>query len=192
VPRLPLARVTRFRLALAAAAAALAFPLPAAASASASEATRILEACSNGTQPTGYSQQAYNQAIRQMPPELAEYTDCPDLIRKAQLAGAAAGSRGGAGGGPSAAAGAEAPPTPAEQHTLESVAHTGAQPVRVGGETIHPGVVHVNIASALSTLPTPLLAPLVLLLAGVLALLVRAIRGRAGRGRGRNHLTPGA
>jgi len=111
------------RVALAVAAALL-LALAAAAPASASEATKILEACSNGVLPTGYSQQAYSQAIKQMPPELSEYTDCPDLIHKAQLAGAA-GSHGGPGAssGSGGAASAVAPPTPSEQRTLESVPH---------------------------------------------------------------------
>jgi hypothetical protein len=157
--------------------ATLLLALAAAAPAGASEATRILEACSNGTQPTGYSQQAYSQAIKQMPPELAEYTDCPDLIHKAQLAGAA-GSHGGPGGsGGSGAAATVAPPTPSEQHTLESVPHASS-PVHLDGEVIHPGVVHVDIASALSALPTPLLALLAFLLACALLLLGRAVRGR--------------
>ena len=58
------------------------------ASASASSTKKILEACSEGRVPSGYSQQAYNQALRQMPPELSEYSPCPSLIHKAQLAAA--------------------------------------------------------------------------------------------------------
>ncbi len=170
-------------------AAALLLPLAAAAPASGSEATRILEACSNGTLPTGYSQQAYSQAIKQMPPELSEYTDCPDLIHKAQLAGAA-GSHGGPGGSSGSGGGGSAapvaPPTPSEQRTLEGVPHTSS-PVHLDGEVIHPGVVHVNIASALSTLPTPLLALLAFLLACALLLLTRAVRNRR---RAREHFIP--
>ncbi len=110
-----------------------------------------------------------------MPPELAEYSDCPDLIHKAQLAArrrlpAAPAVRHGAGG-----AAAVAPPTPTEQHTLESIPHASAPPVQVGGEVIHPGVVHVNLASAFNTLPTPLLA----LLAFLLACALLRSRGRA-------------
>lgn len=178
---LPTTRIAPLRLAFAVA-AALALPLAAAAPAGASEATRILEACSNGTLPTGYSQQAYSQAIKQMPPELSEYTDCPDLIHKAQLAGAA-GSHGGPGAGGSGstgavAAAAVAPPTPTEQHALEGIPHAGAPPVHLGGEVIHPGVVHVNIASALGTLPAPLFALLAFLLTCALLLIGRAVRNR--------------
>jgi hypothetical protein len=163
--------------------AALLIVLSLAASASASSTRKILETCSEGRVPSGYSQQAYDQALKHMPPELSEYSDCPSLIHKAQLA-AAAGDHGagGLGGGPGGSgAAAIAPPTPAEQHALESVTHHGAAPVEVGGEAIDPGVVHVDIASALSTLPTPLLALLAFLLACTLLILGRAVHARIRR-----------
>jgi hypothetical protein len=148
--------------------------------AAASTTTKILEECAAGTLPTGYSQQAYNQALKQMPPELAEYSDCPDLIHKAQFARAAGSRETGGAGGPGAgtSAASVAAPTPTEQRTLERVPHAAAPPVPVGGEVLHPGVVHVNLASALSTLPTPLLVLLVFLLVCALALGGRALRRR--------------
>jgi hypothetical protein len=159
--------------------AALAIALLAAASASAGgSVNKIFEDCGESKIPVGFSQQAYAQALRQMPPELAEYADCPALIHKAQRA--AAGGRGGegtAGGG--GVAGAVAPPTPAEQQTLEHIRHSGGAPVKVGAEVIHPGVVHVNIASAVGKLPTPLLALLAFLLACALLILVRVLVARA-------------
>jgi hypothetical protein len=162
--------------------ATLLLSLGAAATARASNATKILEACGEGKLPSGYSQQAYRQALRQMPAELSEYSDCSDLIHKAQLAAAAYGRGGGdgGGGGSSEAAGAAAvaPPTPTEQRTLERVPHTGSAPVQIGGEAIHPGVVHADIASALSALPTPLLALLAFLLAGALTILGWTVRNR--------------
>jgi hypothetical protein len=171
-------RTVSLRLTLAVA-AALALAFPVAATASASEVTKIYEACGNSTVPTGYSQQAYSQAIKEMEPFLAEYTDCPDLIHKAQLAGAAGSlGGGGSGGGGGAGSAAVAPPTPTEQHTLESIPHASAPRVQVGGEVIHPGVVHVDISSALSTLPAPLFALLALLLACALLFLGRVVRNR--------------
>ncbi len=158
--------------------AALALAFPFAAAASASEVTKIYEECSNEKVPTGYSQQAYSQAIKEMEPFLAEYTPCPYLIHKAQLAGAAGSHGAGTSGGPGEAGAAVAPPTPTEQHTLESIPHASAPPVQVGGEVIHPGVVHVNLASALNTLPTPLLALLAFLLACALLVAGRILRDR--------------
>jgi hypothetical protein len=175
------ARVALLRSTLAVAAALLLL-FAAGASASTSEVTKIYEACANGTQPTGYSQQAYSQAIKEMEPFLAEYSACPDLIHKAQLAGAAGGSHGGPGGGSSGTPTATvAPPTPTEQHTLERVPHASAPSVPVGNEVVHPGVVHVDIASALSSLPTPLLALLAFLLAGALLLIGRTVHSRVRR-----------
>jgi hypothetical protein len=174
--RLPSTRPT-LRIA-SAVTAALALALLVAATANASEVTKIYEACGNGTVPTGYSQQAYNKAIKQMEPELAEYTDCPDLIHKAQLAGAAGPHSAGASSSSEAGTAAVAPPTPTEQHTLEGIPHASAPPVQVGGAVIHPGVVHVNLASAFNTLPTPLLALLAFLLACALLMVGRIIRNR--------------
>jgi hypothetical protein len=150
---------------------------------------KILETCSEGRIPSGYSQQAYEQALRKMPPELSEYSDCSDLIHKAQLAAATGGhgpgGAGGAGGlGPAAAI---APPTPAEQHALERATHGGGAPVKVGSAAIHPGVVHVDIASALGTLPTPLLTLLAFLLACALWMLGRTVHARV---RGPRHDVP--
>jgi hypothetical protein len=159
-------------------AAALALSLLAAVPASASEVTKIYEDCGNSTVPTGYSQQAYNQAMKQMPPELAEYDNCPDLIQKAQLARATS-PQGAASHG--AAASSSAPPTPTEQHTLESIPHTAAPPERVDGEVIHPGVVHVNLASAFNKLPAPLLALLAFLLACALSAIAWGVRQRVRR-----------
>ncbi len=150
------------------------------ASAGASEASKILEACGEGRVPSGYSQQAYSQALKQMPPYLAEYSDCGDLIHKAQLTSAAGGGPGGpgAGAGGSGESGgpAVAPPTPTEQRTLENVPHSASAPVDVGGEAIHPGVVHADVASAFSALPTPLFALLAFLLACALLILGATIR----------------
>jgi hypothetical protein len=162
----------------------LALSLPALAQAG--SAKKILEACGEGKIPGGYSQQAYDQAIKQMPPELSEYSDCSDLIHKAQLAAAAGGHGGGGAGGSAAAGGAAiAPPTPAEQHALEHITHSaGIAPVKVGEEVVHPGVVHVDIASAIGDLPTPLLALLAFLLAGALLGIGRTVGTRM---RGRRH-----
>lgn len=158
--------------------------LASAAEASSSEVTKIYEECSGYKLPLGYSQQAYNQATKELEPFLAEYSDCPDLIRKAQLDGAAHGAGGGSGGVGASGAAAVAPATPTEQRTLESIPHAGAQSVPVGNQVVSPGVVHVNLASAFSALPTPLLVLLVFLAASALLVVVRAILQRVRRAEG--------
>jgi hypothetical protein len=155
------------------------------ASASSREVTKITEECAAGTLPSGFGQQAYTQATKELEPYLAEYSDCPDLIRKAQLSGAAHGGAGGGGGDVGATGAATvAPPTPTEQHTLESIPHAAAPSVAVGDQVIHPGVVHVDLASAFNTLPTPLLVLLAFLLACALLLAGRVVLQRARRADG--------
>ncbi len=55
--------------------------------------------------------------------------------------------------------------------------------MKLDGGVIHPGVVHVDVASALSSLPTPLLMILTFLLVCVLALAGAALRNRVRAGR---------
>ena len=148
-----------------------------AAAANADIGMQIIERCTHGKSLGGFSQQAYRRALQEMPTEVEEYSDCGNLIRRAQLA--AAGGRGGSGGGPAAVA---TPLSPSERRSLSRVPKTGATPLRVGGQLVHPGVVH---ASALSSLPAPLLAILAFLLACALALGGRTVRNgvRAHRAR---------
>ncbi len=162
--------------------AALALLAPA-APAGADVGATIIERCTHGQSLSGFSQQAYRQALAEMPAEVNEYSECAAQIRKAELAAAGAPGAGAAGrsSGPSSATANVAPPTAAEQQTLQ-VAHSaaGAAPVNVGGQAVVPGVVHADIASAVTALPTPLLAVLALLLIGGGVLLARAIQGRVG------------
>jgi len=158
---------------------ALLVALAAPVAASAGTTKKIFEDCGEERIPTGFSQQAYNQALRHVPPELEEYADCAALIHKAQLASAAS-----KGGGAPLAATTTPPPSPSEQQALERVAHKGTAPrVQIGGEVLHPGVVHVDIASALGKLPTPLLALLAFLLACALLVLGRIVHARVRAGR---------
>jgi hypothetical protein len=148
-----------------------------ATAASADTGTKIIERCTHGQSLDGFSQQDYRRALQELPTEVEEYSDCANLIRRAQLA--AAGSGGGSGG----AGNAPLIPTPlslSERSALNKVPKSGARPLRVGGQTVHPGVVHADIASVFSSLPDPLLAVLAFLLACALALGGRAI-GRSVR-----------
>jgi hypothetical protein len=147
--------------------------LCAAGAARADVGTTIINRCTHGQSLSGFSPQAYRRALQELPTEVEEYSDCANLIRRAQLS--AAGGGGASGGGEALT---PLPLTPTERASLQRVPHTGAAPVRVGGSVVQPGVVHASVASALSTLPTPLLAMLAFLLACALALAARSIRGR--------------
>jgi hypothetical protein len=136
----------------------------------------IIERCTHGQSLGGFSQQDYQRALQELPTEVEEYSDCGNMIRRAQLAAA------GGGGGPSAGAGPAAavatPLTPAERSALRQIAKTGSAPQLIGNEVIYPGVVHAGVASALSSLPNSLLALLAFLLACALVLAGRAVRNR--------------
>jgi len=165
-------RSRRLRLALAAALLVLASP----PSARADVGATIIERCTHGQSVAGFSQQDYQRALQELPTEVEEYSDCGNLIRQAQLA--AAGGGGGSGGGAGPTAPVATPLTPAERSALRSIAKTGSAPQLVGNELVSPGVVHADVASALSSLPNPLLALLAFLLACALVLVGRALRNR--------------
>jgi hypothetical protein len=144
------------------------------APASADVGTTIINRCTHGQSLSGFSQQDYRRALQELPTEVEEYSDCGNLIRRAQLAAA------GRGGGPSGAGAPliATPLTPAERSALKRVPKVGSAPLLVGGELVRPGVVHADIASAFSSLPNPLLAILAFLLACALLLAGRALRNR--------------
>jgi hypothetical protein len=130
----------------------------------------IILRCTHGQSLSGFSQQAYREALKDLTADAREYTECGSLIRQAQLA--AATGRGGSGG----AAIVPIAPTATEQRAIAHATHSSPVPVRVGSAIVHPGVVHADIASALSSLPTPLLATVLFLLACLLVVLGGALR----------------
>jgi hypothetical protein len=151
---------------------------PAVPAASADQGEALILRCTHGQSLSGFSQKAYKQALKDLNADTEEYTDCSSLIRQAQLA--AAGSSPG-GGGNGSSGGPSAPavvPTPAEQRAITRAGHARSTPVQVGEEAVHPGVVHVDVASALSSLPTPLLAMLAFLSTCLLLVAGGAVRNR--------------
>lgn len=148
--------------------------------ASADVGAKIIERCALGESLSGFSQRAYREALKELTTESEEYSECGELIRKAQLAAAAAGHGSTPASGNSGPA--VTPVTPTERRALERTGHTGLPAVHVGNQIIQPGVVHADIASAVSSLPAPLLAVLAFLLACAVLLaggtLARRIRAR--------------
>jgi hypothetical protein len=143
-----------------------------AAPARASEANTIIERCANGQSLSGFSQRGYREALKQLPTVASEYSACAQEIRAAELAAL--------GGGAGQASGSKTaiPLTPAEQQQVIQAHRHGSAPVRVGAHQVQPGVVHANVASVTSTLPTSLQAVLALLLAGGAALAAEEIYKR--------------
>jgi hypothetical protein len=140
--------------------------------ASADVGATIISRCTHGQSLSGFSQSAYHRALQELPTEVEEYSDCANLIRRAQLAAAGRGGSGESG------AATPLPLTPAERTALSRAPKLGAAPLRVGNQLVRPGVIHADIASALSTLPNSLLAILAFMLACTLLLAGRALRNR--------------
>ncbi len=155
--------------------AAAALALAAAANADIGET--IILRCTHEESLGGFSQSAYNKALKELSADTEEYSDCSSRIRQAQLA--AAGGRGAAS---EAASGAAKPTslaaTPSEQLAIARAKRVPSRAIRLGGQLVEPGVVHVNVASAFSTLPTPLLATLAFLIICLLLVLAGALRNR--------------
>jgi hypothetical protein len=131
----------------------------------------IIQRCTHGQSLSGFSQSAYNQALKELSADAEQYTDCGALIRRAELAAAG-------GGGASEGALVPLAATPAEPRALAAASKAGAGPVSVGGTLVHPGVVRANVSSAFSTLPTPLLATVAFLLAWLLVVAGGTLRNR--------------
>jgi hypothetical protein len=142
---------------------------------------KIILRCTHGESLRGFTQKDYDKALKELETSLEEYSGCANLIHQAQLA--TAGSRGSSvgGGGSSTGGGAATaatPATPAEQRELSRAPSAGAAPLLLGDQVVRPGVVHADIASAFSTLPTPLLAVLLFLVACAVALAGGVLRNR--------------
>ena len=172
-------------LALAVAFLSMALSLAAAAApARADVGEKIILRCTHGESLRGFTQKDYEKALKELETSLEEYSGCASLIHQAQRA--AAGSRGGSGGGGRGGGGstgtgastAAATATPTERSNLNRAPHAGAAPLLIGGQVIRPGVVHVDIASAFGSLPTPLLAVILFLVACAIALAGGVLRNR--------------
>lgn len=161
---------------------------PAAALASGGDAV-IRDCTDDGRLSKNYTQKQYADALKNIPTDVDEYTDCRDVIRRAQLAGA--GGHGGGGGGGSTTGGGAGggatgggtggpPPatadqalqgaSPDERAAVDQLRTQGGDvPVQVGERSLTPSDLSRTDLGALSTVPTPLLIVLVLLVLAALA-----------------------
>ena len=147
--------------------------------ASANVAETIILRCTHNESLSGFSQSAYNKALKELNADAEEYSPCSSQIRAAQLAAAVGGHGGTSSTGQGGAAPVAIAATPSEQQAITHAEHISPAPVTLDGAVIKPGVVHANVASAFSSLPTPLLATLAFLLACLLLLVGAAVRNRA-------------
>lgn len=129
----------------------------------------IRDCATDGRLHQQYTQTALLQALRHLPPDINEYTDCYDVLRSALA------HLGGSSGGPGSSS---ITPTASDLNGLSGIAH-GARPrLSIGGHNVSPGVGGTfSLASrtASNALPAPLLWMLIALaaacaLAGAVAL----------------------
>lgn len=192
-------RLSAARPLLAAPIAALLLALALAGSAQANAGNRIIKLCEERKSIAGFSEKAYSQALAEMNADDDEYSDCPELIAEQEQdeagakhrsgsasGGGGAGVGGGrAGGGSSggtgaATAGQQVVPNAEEQKQIAQVQSKAPKHVAVGsgGGAVAPGVVHASVASAVNSLPVPVLAAIAALAALVALLAGRAVRDR--------------
>lgn len=147
---------------------------------------KIIEDCADDSRLQGdYSDSELRDARRNLPADIAEYTDCEDVLRRAEQPERSGGdaATGGAAvpGGPSGAGGADAgglltPATASDQEALAEAGSSGGQPVTVGDQRIFPGAEGLSPEAARNGIPTTLAVVLVLLAAAAAAMLIPAVR----------------
>lgn len=140
----------------------------------------VIHDCLNHGRITGhYTQAEYAQALSELDGDTAEYSNCPTLIRQAMLAALAA-SRSGKGASasspPAAAPVSSAPPNQAETAAIKVAEHPRHGPVSLGnGVVVTPDRARATISGAVSTLPGPLLATVLVVLAAAFGTLLRPL-----------------
>ncbi len=157
--------------------------------------TAVIRDCQDGKIDGKYTQGEFSRALGNIPTDVDEYTDCRDVIRRAQLGAAGGGSstQNGSGGGasPASSAAANAGKTaaqilagasPAERAAVtRATGQAGTEQagaVQVGGRSVSPGASGLSPAGAANVVPVPLIVALVLLGLGLALAAIQTIRSR--------------
>jgi hypothetical protein len=166
---------------------ALLIALVAAPTAMAASRNQIIKDCADDSRLQGhYSKSELRDARQNLPSDVSEYTDCADVLRRAELpdskgGGGGGGTGGGSGGGPAAAAGGGGgplltPSTDKDRKQLADAAAAGGQPVSIDGESVVPGASGLHAGATRNGMPGTLLAVLIALALGGIALAVPPVR----------------
>ena len=157
-----------------------------AAPAQASTRNKIIKDCADdGVLQGKYSPSALRDARQHLPSDVAEYTDCADVLRRAETpTGGGTGGGAGAGAGTTAAGAAGGngsgalitPSTPQDQQALADAAKAGRQPVKISGQSIVPGAAGLRTGATRNGIPGTLAMALVLLAFAGGALTIPAVR----------------
>jgi hypothetical protein len=136
----------------------------------------VVRDCSEDGKLDGhYTQGELQGALKKLPSDIDEYTDCRSVIRDASRS-KAAGGRGGS-GARAAVAGSvngSVPPSPQEQRELDEAGES-AVGVDIGGEKLTPGQAGFAAAAFDNDLPALLIAVFVLFGAAALVAVVFAL-----------------
>jgi len=172
----PLSRLISHRLLLTLGVSAALLP----ATAGAAGNPVIRDCTDDGKLSKKYTQQQYSDALKNIPTDVDEYTDCRDVIRREQLKSAGGGDNngsgsgsssstgggGGTGGGSDSGGGSNAgtadealkSASAAEKAAIDQARDAGVNtPVQVGSESLTPEELTATDLGALSNVPTPLL-----------------------------------
>ena len=167
--------------------AALAGTVPAA---QASTRSKIIADCSDdGVLQGHYTPSELRDARKHLPSDVAEYTDCPDVLRRAELdtGGGSGNGPGGATGGLPPSGGVPAPglpavpagpETPADHAALAGAQQAPGRPVKVGGQNLLAGAAPLREGYRANGLPASLVIALILLGLAGLALSIPPVRRR--------------
>lgn len=169
--------------------ALLALGVAAPAPAPAQTRDKIIADCADDGQLSGkYSPSDLRDARKNLPSDVAEYTDCADVLRRAELGdgGATGGgtSDGGGfpgGGGTSGSGGSSTPLTPANDEERAALARAqteGAAPVEINGEAVVPGAAGFSPNATRNGMPASLLFAIIALALLGIGGLVYAVRDR--------------
>lgn len=165
----------------------------AAPAAAASTRAQIYKDCMDGSLDGTYTPAEIRDARENMPSDVAEYSDCSSILRKAELNPVAPTptpspppDSSGTGGGSAPAATATPEPTrppelnaesESDQRALDGAENAGSQPVTVSGEPVLAGITPTSDLT--NDLPGPLVVALIALGAAGLALCLPPLRRRA-------------
>jgi cobalamin biosynthesis Mg chelatase CobN len=167
---------------------------PAAASADSGVNKLLIDACNDEHIDGHYTQAQYKKALEQLPTDTDEYSACREVLQRGRLAALGSSKKGNSGnssgtgttgggggttggGGSSGSAGSSAAPaadpaasaTPAQKKAIAQAGET-AKAVNVGGKLVQPGELGLGaISGSGHSVPTPLAALMVLLVAGALS-----------------------
>jgi hypothetical protein len=149
---------------------------------------KILRECQEGALTGDYSIREIRDARNNIPDDVDQYSDCRDVLSRALAAKAGGGGDGGSGGAGGGGTGGGAgggggpaltPATDADRKAVEEAAAQGNAPVEIGGRQIVPGAAGFNADAARNTMPSTLIAVLVLLAVAALIGAAPFVRKRA-------------